>query len=47
LWATITLLPFIAVQMLRARFEEGLLARTFPEYTPYAAQTRRLIPLVW
>jgi protein-S-isoprenylcysteine O-methyltransferase Ste14 len=47
LWATLTLLPFIAVQMLRARFEEGLLARTFPEYRTYAARTRRLIPLVW
>jgi protein-S-isoprenylcysteine O-methyltransferase Ste14 len=47
LWAVITLVPFIAVQMLRARFEEGLLSRTFPEYAPYAARTRRLIPLVW
>lgn len=47
LWAALTLLPFIAVQMLRARFEEGLLARTFPEYRIYAARTRRLIPLVW
>ena len=47
LWATLTLLPFIAVQMLRARFEEGLLARIFPEYRGYAARTRRLIPLVW
>ncbi len=47
LWATLTLVPFVAVQMLRARFEEGLLARTFPEYRPYAIRTRRLIPLVW
>jgi protein-S-isoprenylcysteine O-methyltransferase Ste14 len=47
LWATLTLVPFIAVQMLRARFEEGLLTRIFPEYKPYAARTRRLIPLVW
>jgi protein-S-isoprenylcysteine O-methyltransferase Ste14 len=47
LWATLTIVPFIAVQMLRAHFEEGLLSRTFPEYAPYAAQTRRLIPLVW
>jgi protein-S-isoprenylcysteine O-methyltransferase Ste14 len=47
LWASLTLLPFIAVQMLRARFEEGLLARIFPEYRGYAARTRRLIPLVW
>ena len=47
LWATLTLVPFIAVQMLRARFEEGLLARTFPEYRLYATRTPRLIPLVW
>src|SRR6202051_4652841 len=47
LWATLTLAPFIAVQMLRARFEEGLLSRVFPEYRRYAARTRRLIPLVW
>jgi protein-S-isoprenylcysteine O-methyltransferase Ste14 len=47
LWATLTLVPFIAVQMLRASFEEGLLARIFPEYRGYAARTRRLIPLVW
>ncbi|MFZ0918947.1 MAG: methyltransferase [Candidatus Dormiibacterota bacterium] len=47
LWATLTLVPFVAVQMLRARFEEGLLARIFPEYRPYALRTRRLIPLVW
>jgi protein-S-isoprenylcysteine O-methyltransferase Ste14 len=47
LWATLTLVPFIAVQMLRARFEEGLLSRIFPAYRPYAAHTARLIPLVW
>ncbi|HEY8673588.1 MAG TPA: isoprenylcysteine carboxylmethyltransferase family protein [Candidatus Dormibacteraeota bacterium] len=47
LWATLALAPFIAVQMLRATFEEGLLARAFPEYKPYAARTRRLIPLLW
>jgi protein-S-isoprenylcysteine O-methyltransferase Ste14 len=43
----LTLVPFIAVQILRARFEEGLLSRIFPEYKPYAARTARLIPLVW
>ena len=47
LWATLTLAPFIVVQMLRARFEEGLLTRAFPEYTNYAAHTARLIPFVW
>ena len=47
LWATLMLVPFIAVQMLRARFEEGLLSRIFPEYKVYAAHTPRLVPLVW
>jgi protein-S-isoprenylcysteine O-methyltransferase Ste14 len=47
MWATLMLVPFIAVQMLRARFEEGLLTRIFPEYKRYAGRTRRLIPLVW
>jgi protein-S-isoprenylcysteine O-methyltransferase Ste14 len=47
LWATLMLVPFIVVQMLRARFEEGLLSRIFPEYKLYAAHTPRLIPLVW
>jgi protein-S-isoprenylcysteine O-methyltransferase Ste14 len=47
LWATLALAPFIAVQMLRATFEERLLTRAFPGYKPYAARTRRLIPLLW
>ncbi|MFN2582766.1 MAG: isoprenylcysteine carboxylmethyltransferase family protein [Candidatus Dormibacteria bacterium] len=47
LGAALTLLPFIAVQLLRARFEERLLARTFPEYTGYMRQTKRLVPGVW
>jgi protein-S-isoprenylcysteine O-methyltransferase Ste14 len=47
LWATLALAPFITVQMLRARFEERLLGRTFAEYRSYAARTRRLIPLLW
>jgi protein-S-isoprenylcysteine O-methyltransferase Ste14 len=47
LWATLALIPFIAVQMLRARFEEDLLTRAFPAYTTYAAHTPRLIPFLW
>jgi protein-S-isoprenylcysteine O-methyltransferase Ste14 len=47
LWATLALVPFVAVQMLRATFEERLLSRAFPEYRAYAARTRRLIPLLW
>jgi protein-S-isoprenylcysteine O-methyltransferase Ste14 len=41
------LLPFVAVQLLRARFEERLLTEAYPEYTDYARHTRRLIPFVW
>ena len=47
LWATVALLPFVAVQLLRARFEERLLTETFPQYREYARRTRRLLPLVW
>ena len=47
LWATLALLPFVLVQMLRATFEERLLRGAFPEYTAYATRTRRLIPLLW
>jgi protein-S-isoprenylcysteine O-methyltransferase Ste14 len=47
LWAVVAVLPFIGVQLLRARFEERLLAGTFPEYHRYAAGTRRLVPFIW
>ncbi len=47
LWPAAALLPFIAVQLLRARFEERLLTRTFPGYAAYASRTWRLIPFVW
>ncbi|MEO8898293.1 MAG: isoprenylcysteine carboxylmethyltransferase family protein [Candidatus Dormibacter sp.] len=41
------LVPFVATQLLRARFEERLLTEAYPEYTDYARHTRRLIPFVW
>jgi protein-S-isoprenylcysteine O-methyltransferase Ste14 len=41
------LAPFIATQLLRARFEERLLTHTYPRYRDYARGTRRLIPFVW
>jgi protein-S-isoprenylcysteine O-methyltransferase Ste14 len=41
------LAPFIATQLLRAHYEEGLLMRAFPFYRAYASHTRRLIPFVW
>jgi protein-S-isoprenylcysteine O-methyltransferase Ste14 len=47
LWATLALLPFVAVQLTRARFEERLLSRTFPPYRDYMRRTWRLVPLVW
>ena len=43
----VPLFAIIAVQMLRARFEEDLLTRAFPAYTTYAAHTPRLIPFLW
>lgn len=45
--AVAALAPFIATQLLRSRFEERLLTRTYPQYSEYARHTRRLIPLVW
>lgn len=47
LWAVVGLAPFIAVQLLRARFEEGLLRRVFPEYSAYARRTKRVVPRLW
>ena len=47
LWAVVALGPFIAVQLLRAHYEERLLSRVFPEYVAYAQRTKRLIPVVW
>jgi protein-S-isoprenylcysteine O-methyltransferase Ste14 len=45
--AAVMLAPFIAVQLLRSRFEERLLTETYPQYRSYARATRRLIPFVW
>ncbi len=39
------LLLTIALQIARARWEEGVLARTFPEFAAYRARTSFLIPL--
>lgn len=45
--ATIFLLPFAAV-LVRIRYEETRLAKSLgPEYSEYAARTRRLVPGVW
>jgi protein-S-isoprenylcysteine O-methyltransferase Ste14 len=41
------LAPFIATQLLRSHYEEGLLMRVFPVYRAYASHTRRLIPFAW
>jgi protein-S-isoprenylcysteine O-methyltransferase Ste14 len=45
--SAVTFVGFVSMQMIRARFEERLLARSFPEYAAYARRTRRLIPFVW
>jgi protein-S-isoprenylcysteine O-methyltransferase Ste14 len=41
------LAPFVAVQLLRARYEERLLASVYPQFVEYARRTHRLIPFVW
>ncbi|MFI5313448.1 MAG: methyltransferase family protein [Candidatus Dormibacteria bacterium] len=43
----VVLAPFIATQLLRARFEERLLTEAYPEYAAYASHTHRLIPFLW
>ena len=35
---------FVAAQIIRLRYEEDLLARTFPEYKAYRERTSALIP---
>jgi protein-S-isoprenylcysteine O-methyltransferase Ste14 len=45
--SVISFAVFVAMQMIRARLEERLLAGAFPEYAAYARRTRRLIPFVW
>ncbi|HEX6539907.1 MAG TPA: isoprenylcysteine carboxylmethyltransferase family protein [Candidatus Dormibacteraeota bacterium] len=47
LWAVVGIIPFIALQLARATFEEGLLRQTFPAYATYIARTPRLVPGVW
>ena len=43
----LVLAPFVATQLMRARFEERLLTSLYPEYEGYAATTRRLVPFLW
>jgi len=45
--STLSFMVFVGMQMIRARFEERLLAGAFPEYADYARRTKRLIPFVW
>jgi protein-S-isoprenylcysteine O-methyltransferase Ste14 len=46
--STVALLaPFVAVQLLRAQYEEHLLTGADPLYVEYARRTRRLVPFIW
>jgi len=46
--ATATFCVLVALQIVRAGMEEGLLGATFAEYAEYAQRTRhRLLPRVW
>jgi len=46
--ATATFAVLVALQITRARFEEGLLGATFEEYAAYAQRTRhRIVPRLW
>lgn len=44
---TVAFAVFVVMQVVRARFEEGLLRGAFAEYGAYARRTRRLLPFVW
>lgn len=39
-------LPFIAMQLLRSRYEERLLMEVFPQYAAYASATPRIVPFL-
>jgi protein-S-isoprenylcysteine O-methyltransferase Ste14 len=45
--SALSMVVFVGMQMVRAGYEERLLASAFPEYADYARRTRRLIPFVW
>jgi protein-S-isoprenylcysteine O-methyltransferase Ste14 len=45
--SALSMVVFVSMQMVRAGYEERLLAGAFPEYADYARRTRRLIPFVW
>jgi protein-S-isoprenylcysteine O-methyltransferase Ste14 len=44
LWAVLIVAAQFALQLARIRYEERVLAETFPEYAAYARRTARLIP---
>ena len=46
-WTALLMVASFAFQLQRMRNEEQILRETFPEYTAYAARTRRLIPGVY
>ena len=43
----VVFLVFVAAEVVRTYYEEGVLRRTYPEYTAYALRTRRLVPFVF
>ena len=45
--SALSMVVFVGMQMVRAGYEERLLASAFPDYADYARRTRRLIPFVW
>ena len=46
IWSALILVPFVAIQLVRAFFEEQLLRSTFPEYEAYARVTGRRFPRI-
>ena len=46
-YVTLLAVPALAVLLLRILREEDALARTFPEYSRYAARTKRILPFLY
>lgn len=46
-WTLVLTVAVLIVLAVRVVLEEGALARTFPEYSRYAAKSKRLVPFVF
>ena len=47
IWSVLVVLTADVLQIVRIHYEERVLRDTFPEYTPYAARTWRILPGIY